>query len=64
MTWVRLATDLPTAAVELLKGRLDVRAYIKSLRSVDVEGVFSRDDPRPSVAELVLLPYLAKRRGF
>ena len=64
MTWVRLATDLPTAAVELFHGRLDLRAYVNSLRSVDVEAVFSRDDPRPSIAEVALLPYLARRRGL
>lgn len=64
MTWVRLATDVPTAAVELFKGRLDLRAYVNSLRSVDIEGVFSRDDPRPSLAEVALLPYLARRRGL
>ncbi len=64
LTWVRLSTDLPTAAVELFGGRLDVRAYLRSLRSVDIEGVFSRDDPRPWFAELALLPYLARRRGF
>jgi D-aspartate ligase len=62
--WLRLATDLPTAAVQLLHGELDLRAYLRSLRTADVEAVFTRDDPFPGLAELVLLPYLAAKRGF
>ena len=64
VSWVRLATDLPTAAVEWSRGRLDARAYVNSLRSADTEAVFSRDDPRPWFAEICLLPYLARRRGL
>ena len=44
--------------------RLDWRAYMRSLRVFDVESVFSRDDPRPGLAELALLPYLAVKRGI
>ncbi len=62
--WIRLVTDLPTAGYELLRGRLDWRAYLRSLRAVDTEAVFTRDDPLPGLAELALIPYLAMRRGF
>lgn len=62
--WVRLATDLPTAAVMLYERRLDWRSYLRSLRGFDVEGSFSRDDPLPGLVELALIPYLALRRGF
>jgi D-aspartate ligase len=62
VSWIRLATDVPTALVELVGRRLDWRGYLRSLRVSDVESVFSRDDPRPSMAELALLPYL--KRGF
>jgi D-aspartate ligase len=62
--WIRLATDLPTAAVEMVNGRLDWRAYGRSLASSDVESVFSRRDPVPGLMELLLLPYLAVKRGF
>jgi D-aspartate ligase len=64
MSWVRLATDLPTAAVQLARGALDWHGYLRSLRSADMEAVFSRDDPMPALAELALLPYLAVKRGF
>jgi D-aspartate ligase len=62
--WIRLATDLPTAVVESLHGRLDWRAYGRSVASSDVESVFSWSDPLPGLAELMLLPYLAVKRGF
>jgi D-aspartate ligase len=64
VSWIRLATDVPTAAVELARGTLDWRTYARSLRAADVESVFSRDDPLPGLAELALLPYLAVKRGF
>ncbi len=62
--WIRLATDLPVAGVELIHGRLDWRAYGRSLTSSDVEAVFSRRDPLPALMELLLIPYLAVKRGF
>ena len=64
ISWIRLATDLPTAAGELARRRLDWRAYLRSLRVFDVESVFTPDDPRPGFAELALLPYLAIKRGI
>lgn len=62
--WVRLATDLPTAALEILHGRMSPRAYLGSLRHVDVGGVWSLEDPLPGLAELALLPYAALKRGL
>ena len=62
--WVRLVTDLPTGVVQILAGDLDARHYLRSLRSANVEAVFSREDPLPGLAELALLPYLALKRGF
>ncbi|MGH2887555.1 MAG: ATP-grasp domain-containing protein, partial [Solirubrobacteraceae bacterium] len=64
ISWVRLATDVPTAAVELLRRRLDWRAYLRSLRVLDVESVFTPDDLGPGFAELALLPYLAIKKGI
>jgi D-aspartate ligase len=64
ISWVRLATDVPTAAAELVRRRLDWRAYLRSLRVLDVESVFTPDDLGPSFAELALLPYLAIKKGI
>ena len=62
--WVRLVTDIPTNAVELLAGRQNWKAYLRSLRSAHIESVFSREDPLPGMVELCLVPYLAVKRGF
>jgi D-aspartate ligase len=64
VSWIRLATDFPTAAVELAHRRLEWRAYLRSLRVSNVESVFSHDDPLPGLAEIALLPYLSVKRGF
>jgi D-aspartate ligase len=62
--WIRLATDLPTAMVELRAGRLSLAAYLRSVRAADTEAVFDRRDPMPGIVELALIPYLAVKRGF
>jgi len=35
---------------------------LKSLRATRVESVFSWQDPLPSLAEIVMLPYLAAKK--
>lgn len=62
VTWVRLLTDVPTAAPGLVRRELRWREYVRSLRSIAVEASFSRDDPRPGLAELALLPHLIRTR--
>jgi D-aspartate ligase len=62
--WVRMTTDLPAACMALLAGDLDLKAYVRSLRNCSVEAVFSREDPLPGLAEVLLVPYLAVKRGF
>jgi len=62
--WIRLVTDISTGVVEIFHGNLDWRAYLKSIKDVDVESVFSREDPLPALVEFTLLPYLAVKRGF
>jgi predicted ATP-grasp superfamily ATP-dependent carboligase len=47
--WVRMVTDLPAAAGEVLAGRLSPRAYLRSLRRPLEFAVFARDDPLPSL---------------
>ena len=64
VSWVRLATDIPTAAVEIAGGRLRLPEYLATVARSHVEAVFMRDDVMPGLAELALIPYLAARRGF
>jgi D-aspartate ligase len=62
--WVRMVTDVPAALMGILAGELDLRGYFSSLKNCTVEAVFSWKDPLPGLAELLLVPYLAVRRGF
>jgi D-aspartate ligase len=62
--WIRLLTDVPTAALEILRGRQGWWAYLRSMHNIDVESVFNRDDFSPGLAELALFPYLVVKRCF
>jgi predicted ATP-grasp superfamily ATP-dependent carboligase len=62
--WVRMTTDIPAALMALLSGDTDLRSYVRSLRNCDVEAVFSPADPLPGLVEILLVPYLAVKRGF
>jgi D-aspartate ligase len=64
VSWIRHATDLPTAALEIRRGHLPLREYLRSVARSSVEAVFMRDDLAPALAEVALIPYLAVRRGF
>ena len=62
--WIRLATDVPNAVRDIASGDLRPSAYLRSLRGIDTEAVFSKSDPLPGLFELALLPYLFVRRGL
>jgi len=64
VTWVRLLTDLPGGIMQIARGELGFATYLKSIFSSHAEAVFCLDDPLPSVAEIVLFPYLIYKRGF
>jgi len=62
--WIRLSTDVPNALRDIRAGRLRPGEYLRSLRGVHAEAVFSVRDPLPGLYETVLLPYLAVKRGL
>jgi D-aspartate ligase len=62
--WLRMVTDLPTAASDLWDGELTLRSYWDSLRRTHSESVFCLKDPLPSVAEVLMLPYLVTKKYF
>lgn len=64
INWIRLATDIPTAIIEILKGRMKIGAYLRSLRGKKQFAVWSFKDPMPFIVELIMLPYLWRKRGF
>jgi predicted ATP-grasp superfamily ATP-dependent carboligase len=64
MKWVRLTTDTPTAFLEMVKGNMRITDYLRSMRGRKQLAVLSLRDPLPFFVELVMIPYLWKRRGF
>jgi predicted ATP-grasp superfamily ATP-dependent carboligase len=60
--WIRLMTDVPTSLAEMLRGRMTLGAFTRSLTSFDTEAVFAKDDMRPALAEVAALPYLYRTR--
>lgn len=64
VSWIRLMTDVPTGVLEILKGRQNWIAYLKSLNGFHVVAVFSREDPLPGLVELALFPYLCVKQGL
>lgn len=64
LKWIRLTTDTITVAKEIFGNRMKISEYIKSLKGKKEFAVFSKKDPLPFFAELMLIPYLWKKRGF
>jgi D-aspartate ligase len=64
IAWVRMTTDLPAAAVAILHRQTNLKSYLRSMRDCDVEAVFCASDLGPGLAEILLIPYLAVKRGF
>lgn len=55
--WVRMSTDVPAAVHEILRGRIRLRAYLRSLRSPLQFAVMAADDPLPGLLDLPLFAY-------
>jgi D-aspartate ligase len=62
--WLRAVTDFPTIVSDLWDGVFDLRGYWISLGRTRVESVFCLQDPLPSVAEVLMLPYLVSKKYF
>jgi D-aspartate ligase len=62
--WLRAITDFPTVVSDMWDGVFDLRGYWTSLERTRVESVFSARDPLPSVAEVLMLPYLVSKKYF
>jgi predicted ATP-grasp superfamily ATP-dependent carboligase len=60
--WIRMNTDFPVAILEIMRGRLSLGDYLRSLRRPFESAVFAPDDPLPSVLETPRLIYLFLRR--
>ena len=55
VSWLRLSTDLPTSLLEIARGRLSARGYLRSFRGPRARAIFARDDPLPGLTEVPML---------
>jgi predicted ATP-grasp superfamily ATP-dependent carboligase len=62
--WVRLTTDIPTVLTEVAKGNMRIADYVASMNGKKEFAVFCLDDPLPFFAEIAMIPYLWRKRGF
>ena len=62
--WLRLLVDLPTSAVQVAKRKMSIRAYLKSWKGKKTFSAFRLQDPLPVLAEILMVPYIVKIRGF
>ena len=62
--WIRMSTDVPAAIHEMLRGRLNVFSYLRSLRSPLEFALFSADDPLPGLLDLPLYVYKLLHNRF
>jgi len=60
--WVRMSSDFPTAFLEILRGRLTLRDYLRSMRGPIEQAIFARDDPMPGLLEVPLLARMLAKR--
>jgi len=60
--WIHFYTDLWVSVKELIRGKLKISEYLKSLRGEKEFAVFCIDDPLPFICETLILPYLRKTR--
>jgi D-aspartate ligase len=64
LKWIRITTDFVTVIKEILSGRLSISNYFRSIKGEKEFAVFSINDPLPFFTEILIFPYLWKKRGF
>lgn len=55
--WVRMSTDVPAAFQEMLRGRLNLVSYLRSLRGPLQFALVAADDPLPGLMDLPIFAF-------
>jgi D-aspartate ligase len=55
--WVRMSTDVPAAFQEMLRGRLNLRSYVRSFRGPLQFALVAADDPLPGLMDLPIFAF-------
>ena len=62
--WMRMSTDVPAAIAEILRGRLTLGSYLRSLRGPIEFALMALDDPLPGLLDLPLFVYKHLYNGY
>jgi len=62
--WFRLMLDLPISASLIAKRKTSIGTYLRSWRGKKTFSVFSLKDPLPFLAEILMVPYILRKRGL
>jgi predicted ATP-grasp superfamily ATP-dependent carboligase len=56
--------DTPISAALIAKGKMSITDYFRSWKGKKTFAVLSLKDPLPFLVELLLVPYIMKKRGI
>jgi len=62
--WMHTTADVRVAILEILKGRLSLRSYLRSLQPPRESAIFAWDDPAPGFLDLPLFACMLGQRLF
>jgi predicted ATP-grasp superfamily ATP-dependent carboligase len=62
--WINWFTDFPLSVYAILKGKLSFRSYLVSLKGKKINAIFNISDIKPTIAFVLLLGSLLKKRGL
>jgi predicted ATP-grasp superfamily ATP-dependent carboligase len=62
--WMHTAADVPIAMHDMMKGRLSLKSYLRSLKHPRESAIFAWDDPAPGFLDLPLLACTLGKRLF
>ena len=62
--WIRMCTDVPAAIHEMLRGRMSLGTYLRSLRGPVKFALMAADDPLPGLLDLPLFAYKHFYNGY
>lgn len=62
--WLRELVDVLASAALFARGKMGLTTYLRSWRGNKSFAVWSLKDPLPFLAEILMIPYILKKRGF
>lgn len=60
--WINFFTDIPFSVMEILKGNISLKTYLKSFEGKIVHDIFDGKDVKPFLAYIFLLPFIILKR--